>query len=750
MSTSIGIDLGTTNCAVAYIDTATGRPKVIPNRERKNTTPSVIQFLDGDVIFGSEAGEAYDAGEENCAATFKREMGSDEPFCYINGKPYTSEDLSSMLLHHLKDDAEAYLGDRIGDAVITVPAYFYTKEREATERAAERAGLRLRKIIDEPNAAVLSYGLDHWRENAVIMVYDLGGGTFDVSIVHMGRKGQLRTIATRGNHRLGGRDWDSRLQSMMIQKHEEETGIEILPGSPEEVSVGCMAEAVKKKLSANNMNSVKVPFKLSGLPRTVITVTREEFERQTEDLLERTGKLCQAVMEEADLSPGDITDVLLVGGSTRMPQVSDYLLGIMGKRPIAHVNPDEAVALGAAIQLLQEEEEYCELAVVTNNGRKAVDRSNSEFRSHLTVHNEEKLENASSLSLVETTAHAMGVIAINDEKGTYYNEIIIPANHQRPVRAAKKFRFYTSPDADNELAIFVLQGDSDNPLDCQIPYKYVVSGIRHVEHGEEYGTVIRIQYSYDRNGIIHVQARQENSGQDLPVRKERVPDDMAKYGLPVSAAGRDQGMAAMSLNAGPEQRIAHKYRKVTFDSKGWVKYDRVKYHESGAEYDEPEIHIVSKGREIEFHGYNISRMDEGVRYTINASDDFEIQCNINTSTIKPHPGGHLEIRLGIISAHLDENGGYIYFGDRKIANVPSKFHLRMALKDGGNYEVAVNRMTLGRQYDETIGNLDVEFGFIHGSHHCHLLSHAYISDINMTHGLGKFSDDSSDTPTWDD
>ena len=220
MSISVGIDLGTTFSAVAYIDPKSKSPQIIPNREGKKITPSVIQFLDGEIIFGSEAEGAYNAGEPNCVATFKREMGNDEPYCYIDGVPYTSEKLSSLLLRYLKENAEEALGEPIKDAVITVPAYFYSREREATYRAAESAGLKVKKIIDEPNAAAMAYGLNNWRENANILVYDLGGGTFDVTLVHMGKNGELSTVTTRGNHKLGGRDWDNRIEDILFDRFE--------------------------------------------------------------------------------------------------------------------------------------------------------------------------------------------------------------------------------------------------------------------------------------------------------------------------------------------------------------------------------------------------------------------------------------------------------------------------------------------------------------------------------------------------
>ena len=751
MAISVGIDLGTTFSAVAYIDPKTKLPQIIPNGEGSKLTPSVIQFLDGEVIFGSEAEDAYNAGEEDCVATFKREMGETKPYCYIGGKPYTSEDLSAMLLRHLKEDAEAALGDTIRDAVITVPAYFYSKEREATIRAAEKAGLKVKKIIDEPNAAAMAYGLNHWRENANILVYDLGGGTFDVTLVHMGKDGVLSTITTRGNHKLGGRDWDARIEDILVTRFENETDLSIRNDSELWSIVSGLSEGVKKQLSAQNMQSVKVSATFPDYGKATVTITKAEFEENTADLLDRTGALCLAVLEEAGLTKKDVTDVLLVGGSTRMPQVPAYLQRLFNKRPLSHVNPDEAVALGAAIQSSKENEAYAALAVQVVDGKKTTDRTRSGLSSHVSVKAERKLGSLSMLTLRETTAHAMGVIAINDEGNRYYNEIIIPANHPRPVRAAKKFRFYTSPHSNNELAIYVLQGDSENPLDCQITYKYVVTGIRHVNRGEKIGTVIRIQYSYDVNGVIHIQARQEDSSVDLPIRREDVPADISKFGQPVTSQNTDQGFN-VGLQLGPRssQGVVHKYKPVTFSNVKWDKYDNIATHPSGAQFNEPTVHVIANEEKIEFHGYNISEMNEGVRYSIDPSDDFEIECDINTSTISPHPGGYLEISLGLISAHLTENGGDILLDGACVATVAPRFHLKMSLTDGGQYEVEIDGRAVGSKFKSSKSKVDVRFGFVHESHYCQLLSHAYISDISMMQAVGGEGDDNPDTETWDD
>lgn len=751
MSISVGIDLGTTFSAVAYIDPKTKLPQIIPNSEGGKLTPSVIQFLDGQIVFGSEAEDAYNAGEEDCVATFKREMGEDKPYCYISGKPYTSEDLSALLLRHLKEDAEAFLGDNIKDAVITVPAYFYSKEREATIHAAETAGIKVKKIIDEPNAAAMAYGLNHWRENANILVYDLGGGTFDVTLVHMGKDGDLSTITTRGNHKLGGRDWDARIQDILVSRFEAETGLSIRDDQELLSIVGGMSEGVKKQLSAQNMQTAKVVASFPGYGKASVNITRAEFEENTADLLDRTGALCLAVLEEAGLSQRDVTDVLLVGGSTRMPQVPEYLQKLFRKRPLSHVNPDEAVALGAAIQSAKENESYAALAVQVVDGKKTTDRTKTALSSHVAVKAEKKLNSLSALSLRETTAHAMGVIAINDEGNRYYNEVIIPANHPRPVRAAKRFRFYTSPRMNNELAIYVLQGDNENPLDCQITYKYVVTGIQHVKRGEKIGTVIRIQYSYDANGVIHIQARQEDSNVDLPIRRENIPSDTSRFGQPITSENKDQGFnVGLQIGTRNGQSVVHKYKAVTFSNVEWTKYDNILMHPSGAQYNEPSQHVIASEEKIEFHGYNVSAMNEGVRYTIDSSDDFEIECDINTSTISPHPGGYLEISLGLISAQLNENGGSILLGEETVATVPPQFHLKMALTNSGQYEVEIDGRNVGSKFQPTEDEVDIRFGFIHGSHDCHLLSHAYVSDISMMQANGQDGDDNPDTDTWDD
>ncbi len=525
MSISIGIDLGTTYSAAAYVNPQTGIPEIIPNPEGKKITPSVIQFINGKILFGSEAEEAFNEGASGCAATFKRSMGTDGIYCTIGGKSYTAENLSSMLLKYIKDYVEAETGEKIKEAVITVPAYFYAVEREATLRAAQDAGLNVKKIIDEPNAAAMSYGLNHWRENANILVYDLGGGTFDVTLIHMQGNGELQTVVTRGDHFLGGRDWDNRLQDILIRKFSDETGIDF-HDEPESLRiVRGMSERVKKQLSRITSFEVSADFPNYG--KASVDISRDEFEAGTSDLLRRTGDFCRGLIDEAGIKIKDVTDVLLVGGSTRMPAVSNYLAEIFGKKPLAHVNPDEAVALGAAIQATKGNEEYVGLSVIVKDNHKVTERKN--FLG--LVKPERKLTGLEVITLRETTAHAMGMIAVSQDGTRYINDIIIPANHPRPVRAAKAFSFRTSLRGNNEMEIYVLQGDKINPLENLIPFKYTVTGIEH--KSEIKGrTIIKVQYTYDTNGIIKVEARQDNSTSNLTVTREHVPEDISKFSRP--------------------------------------------------------------------------------------------------------------------------------------------------------------------------------------------------------------------------
>ena len=543
MGIKVGIDLGTTFSAVAMMDDKKGQPVIIPNTLGEKITPSVIQFTEDDeIIVGAEAKEAFEAGESGCASVFKRSMGSRDTYCSFNGKCYTAEDLSAILLRYLKEEAERVTHQTIDEAVVTVPAYFYHKERQATMNAAKKAGLNIRQLINEPTAAAMNYGVNHWRENARVLVYDLGGGTFDVTLVQMKKGSQMESLQTTGDHTLGGKDWDSRISMVIEGKIEEETGLSVAEYPEIHQAVTQNAESVKKQLTARNTANVRVSIPAYGWYST--TVSLEEFEQNTNDLIERTGTLCESLLRGLKITWRDITDILLVGGSTRMRQVTAYLKRVSGHTPLSQVNPDEAVALGAAIQVHLPLPEYSVITMApvsdnkTSGGftpfkfKKAAPQPAATPAYSLpgVVGKETALNNALCMSHIDVVAHAMGVIAVNAEGTRYINKTIVPSNQKIPVKCAEAFHYYTSARGDNEVEIYVLQG-TKAPLESQIIGKYVVSGIIHSR--EDNPTTIKIQYSYDINGMVHVQARQGNSTLDLPIREEPVPADMSKYGQPI-------------------------------------------------------------------------------------------------------------------------------------------------------------------------------------------------------------------------
>lgn len=544
MGIKVGIDLGTTFSAVAMMDEKKGQPVIIPNTLGERITPSVIQFTEDDeIIVGTEAKEAFEAGESGCASVFKRSMGSQDIYCSFNGKRYTAEDLSAILLRYLKEETEKVTHQAIDEAVVTVPAYFYHKERQATMNAAKKAGLNIRQIINEPTAAAMNYGANHWRENARVLVYDLGGGTFDVTLVQMKKGNQMESLQTTGDHTLGGKDWDARISMIVEGKIEEETGLSSTDYPEIHQVVTQSAESIKKQLTTRNTASVKVNLPNYGWYSTVVSL--DEFEQNTNDLIERTGTLCESLLRGLNITWRDVTDILLVGGSTRMRQVTTYLKRISGHAPLSQVNPDEAVALGAAIQVHLPLPEYSVITMASaNDGKPSNAFSPFKFKKATAtaqvtpvyslpgvVGKETALNNALCMNHVDVVAHAMGIIAVNAEGTRYINKTIIPANQKIPVKCAEAFHYYTSARGDNEVEIYVLQG-TKTPLECQIIGKYVVSGITH--NREDNPTTIKIQYSYDINGMVHVQARQGNSTLDLPIREEPVPADMSKYGQPIN------------------------------------------------------------------------------------------------------------------------------------------------------------------------------------------------------------------------
>ncbi|MBQ1899145.1 MAG: molecular chaperone DnaK, partial [Ruminococcus sp.] len=349
MAKTIGIDLGTTNSCVAVIEG--GEPVVIANAEGARTTPSVVAFTKtGERLVGQVAKNQAITNPERTVSSIKREMGSNYKV-NIDGKSYTPEEISAMVLQKLKADAEAYLGEPVNSAVITVPAYFTDAQRQATKDAGKIAGLEVKRIINEPTAAALSYGMDKENDQKV-MVYDLGGGTFDVSIIEIG-DGVQEVLATAGNNRLGGDDFDQRIIDWMLQSFKADTGIDL---STDKMAMKRLKEAAEKskiELSGVTTSNINLPFitaDATGPKHLDLTLTRAKFNELTADLVEKTMGPVRTALADSQLSIGEINKVLMVGGSSRIPAVQDAVKALIGKEPFKGINPDECVAIGAAIQ----------------------------------------------------------------------------------------------------------------------------------------------------------------------------------------------------------------------------------------------------------------------------------------------------------------------------------------------------------------------------------------------------------------
>lgn len=490
METTIGIDLGTTFSAVATVDEY-GKPYLVKNTLGDTLTPSVLFFEEGNELVGTEAKEMQALGEENVASFFKRNMGDPNFFLDLAGEAYSAERLSGLLLQHLKAGAEQALGTAIGKAVITVPAYFNNLQREATVRAGEAAGLEVLRIINEPTAAALAYGLNR-QQNQTLLVYDLGGGTFDVTLIRYGDQ-ETVVLATDGDHELGGKNWDDRIVNYLAFQFEEEFGENPLDDTQGLNDVLVQAELAKRQLSTREQTQLTL---VHAGNRGRYALTRAEFEEMTRDLLERTQLLTESVLAEQNLTWEALDGVLLVGGSTRMPQVGTWVTQMSGKPVLRGINVDEAVAMGAALAAHQE--------VQADTPTLAL---------------------ASAPHFTDVMSHSLGIVAENQDRSRYINSIIIPKNNTIPSTEKSPFQVATRPGQESELAVFMVQGESSRPLDNQIIGKYTISGVLH--EGRKNKAVVEVTYQYDKNGIIAVSAEQPREKKTLPVLREAVPDDLA-------------------------------------------------------------------------------------------------------------------------------------------------------------------------------------------------------------------------------
>ena len=469
MGKIIGIDLGTTNSCVAVMEG--GEPTVIANAEGFRTTPSVVAFKkDGQRLVGDNAKRQAVTNAEGTVSSIKRHMGTDYKVT-IDGKSYTPQAISAMILQKLKADAEAYLGEKVTEAVITVPAYFNDAQRQATKDAGKIAGLDVKRIINEPTAAALAYGLDNENEQK-IMVYDLGGGTFDVSVIEIG-DGVIEVLATSGDNRLGGDDFDKKIMDYMVADFKGKTGIDLSNDKMAMERVKAEAEDAKKKLSSATQVEISIPFITAneqGPQHLNMTLTKAKFDELTRDLVERTAVPVQNALKDAGITAAELSKVLLVGGSTRIPAVQDKVKQLTGHEPSKKMNPDECVALGASIQ----------------GGKLAGDAGAGEIL----------LLDVTPLSLsIET----MGGIATR----------LIERNTTLPTKKSQIF----STAADNQTAvdINVVQGERQFARDNKSLGQFRLDGIPPARRGVPQ---IEVTFDIDANGIVNVSAKDLGTGKE--------------------------------------------------------------------------------------------------------------------------------------------------------------------------------------------------------------------------------------------
>ena len=469
MGKIIGIDLGTTNSCVAVMEG--GKPTVITNAEGERTTPSIVAFTKtGERLVGEPAKRQAVTNVDHTISSIKRKMGSDEKVT-IDGKSYSPQQISAMILQKLKSDAENYLGEKVTEAVITCPAYFNNDQRQATKDAGKIAGLDVKRIINEPTAAALAYGLDNGQEQKV-MVYDLGGGTFDVSIIEIG-DGVLEVLATNGNNHLGGDDFDKRIQDYFIQTFKEKEGVDLSTDKMAMQRLKEAAEKAKKELSASTTTNVNLPFitaTADGPKHFDLDFTRAKFEELIHDLVESTADPVNKALNDAGLTPSDINKVLLVGGSTRVPCVQKKVQELMGQEPSKNLNPDECVAIGASIQ----------------GGKLAGDTGAGEIL----------LLDVTPLSLsIET----MGGIATK----------MIERNTTIPTKKSQIFS--TAEDNQTAVDINVVQGERQFARDNKSLGTFRLDGIPPARRGVPQ---IEVTFDIDANGIVNVSAKDLGTGKE--------------------------------------------------------------------------------------------------------------------------------------------------------------------------------------------------------------------------------------------
>lgn len=500
-----GIDLGTTFSAIAYVNPSTKRPEIIKNRYGNKLTPSILAFTKDKIFYGEEAKEQIELGNVETASFFKRNMGNDEYVFSTGDVWYTAKELSAMLLKEMVLDVKETTGEEITEAVITVPAYFRHKERKATMEAAAMAGIKVLHVINEPTAAALSYGLKGTNKPMTVLIYDLGGGTFDVAVASI-TKQDIRILGSDGNHELGGKEWDDIIARYINDLFFEEFGIEIAGDESETNHLQEIAENIKRRLSVTT--SAECIIKYHGKTGRYM-ITNEKFKELSYNMLQITSQIVERLLASVGMTERSLDGVLLVGGSTRMRMVKEYVAQTLHVPILNGINVDEAVALGAAMKAYMEEES-CEVLLPD------LDKEEKRKRSY-----EFLLPGAKRLA--DTVAHSLGMISISADGQWYVNSIIIKKNTPIPACNSRSYRIATTL-GKNDMNVYLLQGEKGNPLDCDIVGKYVFSGIMPTDTNE---AVIQVSYSYNENGMIEVSAMQEETGNLLPLTIEPVEEDMS-------------------------------------------------------------------------------------------------------------------------------------------------------------------------------------------------------------------------------
>ena len=470
MAKIIGIDLGTTNSCVAVIEG--GESVVIPNAEGARTTPSVVAFKkDGERIVGRVAKQQAVSNPDRTISSIKREMGTGHTV-KIDGKDYTPQEISAMILSKLKADAEAYLGDKVTEAVITVPAYFTDAQRQATKDAGKIAGMEVKRIINEPTAAALAYGIDKGNDQKV-MVYDLGGGTFDVSIIEMG-DGVQEVLATAGNNRLGGDDFDQKIVDWMVAEFKKENGIDLSADKMAAQRLREAAEKAKIELSGSTTSTINLPFitaDATGPKHLDLTLSRAKFNELTASLVESTMGPVKQALNDSGLSKNEINKVLLVGGSTRIPAVQDAIKDFMGQEPFKGINPDECVAMGAALQ-----------GGVLGGEVKG-------------------------LLLLDVTPLSLGV----ETMGGVMTKVI---DRNTTIPTKKSQIFSTAADNQPSVEVHVLQGEREFAKDNKTLGVFHLDGIAPARRGVPQ---IEVTFDIDANGIVNVSAKDLGTGREQKI-----------------------------------------------------------------------------------------------------------------------------------------------------------------------------------------------------------------------------------------